>query len=73
LPKTTDKSAQSIDCENGDADVLELNKIEIPKLQVGQALVKIYYAGVNFINVTMRCGWCSNPLIPTPFTLGVVY
>ncbi|NJO44104.1 MAG: quinone oxidoreductase [Cyanobacteria bacterium CRU_2_1] len=57
--------------QHGDADVLKLNEIEIPKPQAGQALVKIHYAGVNFIDVAMRRGWYPNPPIPTPFTPGV--
>ncbi|BAZ06181.1 quinone oxidoreductase family protein [Calothrix sp. NIES-3974] len=57
--------------EHGDANVLKLAEVEIPKPQAGQALVKIHYAGVNFIDVAMRRGWYPNPPIPTPFTPGV--
>jgi NADPH2:quinone reductase len=56
---------------HGNADVLKLTETETPKPQVGQALVKIHYAGVNFIDVAMRRGWYPNPAIPTPFTPGV--
>ncbi len=56
---------------HGNADVLELTEIEIPRPQAEQALVKIHYAGVNFIDVAMRRGWYPNPPIPTPFILGV--
>jgi NADPH2:quinone reductase len=56
---------------HGNADVLKLTEIETPKPQAGQALIKIHYAGVNFIDVAMRRGWYPNPAIPTPFTPGV--
>ncbi len=57
--------------QHGNADVLQLTDAEIPQLQPGQALVKIHYAGVNFIDVAMRRGWYPNPPIPTPFIPGV--
>jgi NADPH:quinone reductase len=36
---------------HGNADVLKLAELETPKPQAGQALVKIHYAGVNFISI----------------------
>ena len=42
--------------QHGNAEVLKLTEVEIPKPQAGQALVKIHYAGVNFIDVAMRRG-----------------
>jgi len=57
--------------QHGNADVLKLTDAEIPKPQTDQALIKIHYAGVNFIDVAMRRGWYPNPPIPTPFIPGV--
>ena len=57
--------------QHGNAEVLKLTEVGIPKPQAGQALVKIYYTGVNFIDVAMRRGWYPNPPIPTPFIPGV--
>ncbi|MCC5643498.1 alcohol dehydrogenase catalytic domain-containing protein [Nostoc sp. CHAB 5824] len=57
--------------QHGNAEVLKLTEVEIPKPQAKQALVKINYAGVNFIDVAMRRGWYPNPPIPTPFIPGV--
>jgi NADPH2:quinone reductase len=57
--------------QHGNAEVLKLTEVEIPKPQAEQALVKIHYAGVNFIDVAMRRGWYPNPPIPTPFIPGV--
>lgn len=57
--------------QHGSADVLKLIETETPKPKPGQALVKIHYAGVNFIDVAMRRGWYPNPPILPPFTPGV--
>jgi NADPH2:quinone reductase len=56
--------------EHGAAEVLKLIETEIPQPKPGQALVKIHYAGVNFIDVAMRRGWYPNPPVPTPFIPG---
>ena len=57
--------------QHGDVEGLKLVETEIPKPQAEQALVKIHYADVNFIDVAMRRGWYPNPPIPTPFIPGV--
>jgi NADPH2:quinone reductase len=56
--------------QHGDVNVLKLVEAELLKPQAGQALVKIHYAGVNFIDVAMRRGWFPNPPVPTPFIPG---
>ena len=44
--------------EHGAADVLKLIETEIPQPKPGQALVKIHYAGVNFIDVAREHPKC---------------
>lgn len=41
--------------QHGNAEVLKLTEVGIPKPQAGQALVKIYYTSVNFIDVGLCC------------------
>ena len=40
----------------GDADQLRLDEVAVPVPGPGEVLVKIAYAGVNFIDVYMRSG-----------------
>jgi NADPH2:quinone reductase len=56
--------------QHGNTDVLKLIETDISTPQPRQALVKIHYAGVNFIDVAMRRGWFPNPPVPTPFIPG---
>ncbi len=51
----------------GGVDVLSYEEIPIPQPGVGEALVKLEAAGVNFIDIYVRTGFYKNPL---PLTLG---
>jgi len=51
---------------NGDADVLKLGQIEPGQPGPGQALVKVYAAGLNFIDIYQRVGRYPTPLPYTP-------
>ncbi|KAK6515622.1 NADPH:quinone reductase [Arthrobotrys conoides] len=53
--------------KTGGTEVLEINRIPIPKPQPGQILVKAAYAGVNFIDTYFRSGLYP---VQLPFTLG---
>ena len=58
----------------GDRENLELREIEVPTPRVGEALVQLDYAGINFIDVYMRQGDYRNSSTygtPLPFTLGM--
>jgi hypothetical protein len=46
------------------------SKSYLTALTQSKKIVKIHYAGVNFIDVAMRRGWYPNPPIPTPFIPG---
>lgn len=54
--------------EYGDADVLKMTELPIPKPGPGQALVKLKAAGLNFIDIYMRTGRYPRTL---PFTPGL--
>jgi NADPH2:quinone reductase len=51
----------------GGADAIVEDRVERPSPAAGEALVRIEYAGVNFIDVYKRSGAYK---VPTPFTLG---
>ena len=42
--------------QNGEADVLQLQDIPMPKPQADEALVQIKVAGLNFIDIYQRRG-----------------
>ncbi len=52
--------------QTGDPSVLQLENIERPKLEVGQVLVRLKAAGVNFIDIYMRSGRYPTHLPYTP-------
>ncbi len=51
----------------GDVDVLRLVELDRPAPGAGQVVVKVEYAGVNYLDVQVRRGMYG---IPTPFTAG---
>jgi NADPH:quinone reductase len=51
----------------GGVDALQLDTIAVPEPAAGEALVKVQYAGVNFVDVYKRTGMYPMPL---PATLG---
>lgn len=53
--------------ETGGTGNIRLEEIDVPSLEPGQALVRVEYAGVNFIDVYKREGLYA---IPLPSTLG---
>lgn len=53
--------------EIGDAGVLRLEDLEVPKPGAGQALVRIEAAGLNFIEIYQRIGLYK---VATPYTPG---
>src|SRR5215212_958096 len=53
--------------ENGGSDKLRVETIAIPRPKNDEALVRVEYAGVNFIDVYKREGLYK---IPLPATLG---
>ncbi len=53
--------------ETGGSDKIRLEEIDVPSPEPGQALIKVEYAGVNFIDVYKREGLYK---IPLPSTLG---
>jgi len=53
--------------EIGDAGVLRLEDVEVPKPGAGQALVRIEAAGLNFIEIYQRIGLYK---VATPYTPG---
>lgn len=54
--------------QNGGPEVLQLEEIEIGKPGPGQALVRIAYAGLNFVDIYRRRGTYPVPLPYTPGT-----
>lgn len=52
--------------ETGDPSVLNIREVEDPKLQAGQARIRVAAAGVNFADVVMRRGHIPSPLPMTP-------
>lgn len=48
--------------ENGGPEVLKIQDVQIGKPEKGQALIRIEYAGVNFIDIYHRRGTYSVPL-----------
>src|SRR6187551_1558557 len=52
---------------SGHSDKLRLETISVPRLASGEALIRVEYAGVNFIDVYKREGLYK---IPLPSTLG---
>jgi NADPH2:quinone reductase len=42
--------------EYGDADVCRLESVEVPRPGVGEVLIKVEVAGLNFIDVHLRLG-----------------
>ncbi|MCB0152355.1 MAG: quinone oxidoreductase, partial [Caldilineaceae bacterium] len=52
----------------GGLDALHLEEIDQPVPGPGQALVKVAYAGLNFIDIYQRLGQYKMPL---PFTPGL--
>ncbi|MEX2450699.1 MAG: quinone oxidoreductase [Rhodospirillales bacterium] len=60
--------------EYGDASVLKLNDAPVPEPGDGEALVKLDYAGINFIDIYMREGrYKASHTYPNkpPFTIGM--
>ena len=58
----------------GDADRLVVGDIAIPEPQAGEALVRLIYAGVNYIDIYMRNGTYARShtyKTPLPMTLGM--
>jgi NADPH2:quinone reductase len=55
--------------EHGGPEVMTYEDVEVPTPHIGEAVVKIAAAGVNFIDVYYRTGLNKPPLLP--FTLGV--
>lgn len=58
----------------GDREGLRLSKLDRPAVEPGKALVKLDFAGVNFIDVYMREGRYKDSATygtPLPFTLGM--
>jgi NADPH2:quinone reductase len=53
--------------EIGDAGVLRLEDVEVPKPGAGQALVRIEAAGLNFVEIYQRTGLYT---VATPYTPG---
>ncbi|GAA5947829.1 hypothetical protein JCM3765_001101 [Sporobolomyces pararoseus] len=53
--------------EQGDLDVIKVHEITVPKPGPGQCLIKVDYAGVNFIDTYQRGGIYK---LPMPWTLG---
>ena len=51
----------------GGADAIREERIPVPSPGAGEALVRVEYAGVNFIDVYKRTGQYP---VPAPFTLG---
>ncbi len=51
---------------NGDANVLQLDKISLGQPGPGQALVKMHAAGLNFIDIYQRQGRYPTPIPYTP-------
>lgn len=58
----------------GEADVLKVTDMEVPKPGEGQALVKIHAAGVNFVDIYLRQGYypMKLPFVPGQEAAGVV-
>jgi NADPH2:quinone reductase len=52
----------------GEADQLQLEEIDRPEPGPGEALVRIAYAGINFVDIYQRRGWYRQP---PPFTPGL--
>jgi len=52
----------------GGADALEMMEVPTPEPGPGEALVKVAYAGINFLDVYMRSGLYKGP---TPTVLGM--
>jgi NADPH2:quinone reductase len=48
---------------NGDINVLSLQRLPKPVPRNGEALIRLYAAGLNFIDIYMRLG---NPVVPVP-------
>lgn len=46
--------------EYGDADVCRLESVEVPRPGVGEVLIKVEVAGLNFIDVHLRLGLSEN-------------
>ncbi len=53
--------------EHGDEDVLALTDIDVPPLTDGQVLIRVAYAGVNYVDVYERTGVYSRQV---PFLVG---
>jgi len=60
--------------DHGDANVLKLTDMEVPKPGEGQALVKIHAAGVNYVDIYLRQGYYPTklPFVPGQEASGVV-
>lgn len=60
--------------EFGDADVLVLRQMEMPRPNAGEVLIRLDYAGVSFADIYMRRGYYKPPhtyATRLPFTPGV--
>ncbi|GAA5884031.1 hypothetical protein JCM16303_001367 [Sporobolomyces ruberrimus] len=53
--------------EQGDLDVIKVHEVDVPKPGQGQVLIKVEFAGVNFIDTYQRGGIYK---LPMPWTLG---
>ncbi|GAA5837222.1 hypothetical protein JCM3766R1_002166 [Sporobolomyces carnicolor] len=53
--------------EQGDLDVIRVSDVKLPQPGRGQVLIKVEYAGVNFIDTYQRGGIYK---LPMPWTLG---
>lgn len=53
----------------GEADVLQLQDVDKPKPEAGEALIQLKTAGLNFIDINMRKG-VPRVAAPLPFTPG---
>lgn len=58
----------------GDADACRIEDVETPKPKPGEALIKVAYAGVNFIDIYMRNGTYARShtyQTPLPMVIGM--
>ncbi|GAA6061498.1 hypothetical protein JCM10212_000202 [Sporobolomyces blumeae] len=53
--------------EQGELDVIQVKQVDVPQPAKGQVLIKVEYAGVNFIDTYQRGGIYK---LPMPWTLG---
>ena len=55
--------------EHGEADVLQLVEVPMPRPGAGEVLIKVMAAGVNYADIWQRKGLISSPL-PLPYVPG---